>query len=118
MGEIELEENEETKEKVESKMETSKTYKPKLNEDTGYRKSAIVNPKMPASIKQKEYINAIIERLKNDYEIETTLEKPVETLNKGEAADLINKLLAKGKETKKKQEEEMKTEKPPEEEIS
>jgi len=114
MGEYELMEEGLEKDETEQK---PKTYSPKPNEDTGYRKSGVVNPKMPASIKQKEYINALIERLKNDYEIETTLEKPVEILNKGEAADLINKLLAKGKETKKKRNEEMKTEEPPEEEM-
>jgi len=114
MGEYELMEEGLEKDETEQK---PKTYSPKPNEDTGYRKSGVVNPKMPASVKQKEYINALIERLKNDYEIETTLEKPVEILNKGEAADLINKLLVKGKETKKKRNEEMKTEEPPEEEM-
>ena len=83
MGEYELMEEGLEKDETEQK---PKTYSPKPDEDTGYRKSGVVNPKMPASVKQKEYINALIERLKNDYEIETTLEKPVEILNKGEAA--------------------------------
>ena len=115
MGEYELMEEGLEKDETEQK---PKTFSPKPNEDTGYRKSGVVNPKMPASVKQKEYINALIERLKNDYEIETTLEKPVEILNKGEAADLINKLIARGKEAKKKRNEEMKTEEPPKEEVS
>jgi hypothetical protein len=56
---------------------------------------------LPASDKQKDYINALIERLKTSYALETTLEKPVEELNKGEAANLIEKLLARGKEAHK-----------------
>lgn len=94
---------EENGETSEQNTETKpKTYKPKANEEQGYKHSAVTNPKMPASLKQKDYINAIIDRLRNDYEVETELEKPVEQLNKGEAANLIEKLLARGKETKKK----------------
>ena len=78
-----------------------KEYKPKTNEDQGYKHSGVVNPKLPATLKQKEYINAMIEKLRNNYEIETQLEKPVEILNKGEAANLIQKLLTKGKDVKK-----------------
>jgi len=132
LKEIEIEEN--NKRIVEpTNQPEKKTYKPKPNEDTGYRKSGVVNPKMSASPKQKNFIQVLIDKLKNDYEIETTLEKPVEILNKGEAADLINKLLARGKEAKKKPDERMKEQhkaslevppeetspkEPPEEEVS
>jgi len=89
------------------------TYKPKPNEKQGYKHSAVVNPKLPASVKQKDYINALIDRLQNDYEIATELEKPVEELNKGEAASLIEKLLKRGKEAKNNIRKEIPTGEPP-----
>lgn len=105
MGELELmeEENEEPE---------KKTYKPKPNQEQGYKHSAVTRPELPATPKQKELINAMIDKLKNDYEIETQLEKPVEELNKGEAANLIQKLLVKGKEAKKNQAERIRKEIP------
>ena len=84
-----------------------KTYKPELNQEQGYKHSGVVNPKMSASPKQKNFIQVLIDKLKNDYEVEIILEKPIEKLNKGEAADLINKLMARGKEVKKKMNEKM-----------
>ena len=74
-----------------------KIYKPKPNQEQGYKHSAVTRPELPASQKQIDYINVLIERLKKNYEIETELEKPVEELKKGEAANLITKLLFKGK---------------------
>jgi hypothetical protein len=94
-----------------------KTYSPKPREEQGYKHSAVVNPKMPASTKQKDYVNALIDRLQNDYEIATELEKPVEDLNKGEAASLIEKLLKRGKEAKNNIIKEIPTGEPPEETI-
>jgi len=99
MGEYEsFEDENEISNEVEQK---PKTYSPKPNKEQGYKKSGVVNPNMPASLKQKELIRILIDKLRNDYEVETTLEKPIEILNKGEAADLINKLIARGKEAKK-----------------
>ena len=99
MGEYEsFEDENEISNEVEQK---PKTYSPKPNKEQGYKKSGVVNPNMPASPKQKELIRILIDKLRNDYEVETTLEKPIEILNKGEAADLINKLIARGKEAKK-----------------
>jgi len=89
-----------------------KTYKPKPNQDQGYKHSAVVNPKMPASPKQKEFIQILIDKLRNDYELEIILEKPIEGMNKGECADLINKLIARGKEAKKNQSERIRKEIP------
>ena len=77
-----------------------KTYKPKPNQDQGYKHSAVVNPKMPASPKQREFIKVLIDRLKNSYGVETQLEEPIKGMTKGIAADLINKLIAKGKKAK------------------
>jgi hypothetical protein len=71
---------------------------------------------MPASPKQKEFIQILIDKLRNGYETETIIEKPVEELNKGEAADMINKLIARGKEAKKNREERIKKEVLPKEE--
>ena len=93
-----------------------KTFSPKPNQEKGYRHSAVVNPKMPASLKQKEYINTMIDKLRNDYELETELELPVEQLNKGQAADLIEKLLKRGKEAKNNIRKEISTGEPPSEE--
>ena len=115
LKEIEIEEN--NKRIVEpTNQPKKKTYNPKPSEDTGYRKSAVVNPKMPASLKQKEYINTMIDKLRNDYELETELELPVEQLNKGQAADLIEKLLKRGKEAKNNIRKEISTGEPPSEE--
>jgi len=111
MGELELIENEEETEEPKE----NRTYKPKPSEKQGYKKSAVVNPKMSATPKQKELINVMIDKLTNDYQIETTLDKPIEELNKGEAADLIRKLLTRGKEAKKEMEAKMASQdKPPE----
>lgn len=111
MGELELEE--ESNETPQTPKPEGKTYKPKPNEEQGYKKSAVVNPKMPASPKQKEFIQILIDKLRNDYEVETTLEKPVEELNKGEAANLINKLITRGKEALKNVRKEIPTGEPP-----
>ena len=113
MGEYELMEEGLEEDETETK---PKTYSPKPNENTGYRKSGVVSPKMPASLKQKEYINAMIDKLRNDYELETELELPVERLNKGQAADLIEKLLKRGKEAKNNIRKEISTGEPPSEE--
>ena len=115
IGDIELEEeqNGTTEDEPEQK---PKTYSPKPNQEKGYRHSAVVNPKMPASLKQKEYINTMIDKLRNDYELETELELPVEQLNKGQAADLIEKLLKRGKEAKNNIRKEISTGEPPSEE--
>lgn len=104
---FELMENEENEEPE------KKTYKPKPSQEQGFKHSAVTRPEMPASLKQKEYINAIIGRIKTEYETETKLEKPVEQLNKGEAANLIEKLLAKGKELKRQVKMEIPKEEPP-----
>ena len=102
MGEYELIENEngENLENGETEQKP-KIYAPKPNQEQGYKHSEVTRPELPASPKQKEYINALIDKLRNDYEIETELEKSVKELNKGEAANLIEKLLTKGKEAKK-----------------
>jgi len=98
--EFEMVEEEETEQKPNEKAE-GKTYNPKPSEEQGYKHSGVVNPKMPASLKQKEFINILIDKLRDDYEVETQIEKPVAELNKGEAANLINKLIVRGKEAKK-----------------
>ena len=113
MGEYELIENSGDEENSENETEQKlKTFKPKPNQDQGYKHSAVVNPKMPASPKQKEFIQILIDKLRDDYELETTLEKPIEGMNKGECADLINKLIARGKEAKKNQSERIRKEIP------
>jgi len=120
IGDIELEEeqNGTTENEISDQNPEQKprTFSPKPNENTGYRKSGVVNPKMPASLKQKEYINTMIDKLRNDYELETELELPVEQLNKGQAADLIEKLLKRGKEAKNNIRKEISTGEPPSEE--
>lgn len=84
---------------------TATIYKPKPKQEQGIKNTTITNPKLPASQKQIDFINALIGKLRDDYEVETELEKPVEELNKGEAANLIEKLLDRGKEAKKKRTE-------------
>ena len=120
IGDIELEEeqNGTTENEISDQNPEQKprTFSPKPNENTGYRKSGVVSPKMPASLKQKEYINTMIDKLRNDYELETELELPVEQLNKGQAADLIEKLLKRGKEAKNNIRKEISTGEPPSEE--
>lgn len=109
--EFEMMEEEDESEHKPNKEPKSKTYSPKPSQEQGFKHSAIVNPKMPASAKQLEFIQILIDKLRNDYEVETTLEKSVDGLNKGEAADLINKLIARGKEAKKQREEKMASQK-------
>ena len=88
-------------EEGQSEKAQAKTYKPKPNAESGYKKSAISNPKMEATTKQKDYIRSMRDRLESKYGIKTEMEKEINDMNKGEAADIIEKLLKRGKDAAK-----------------
>jgi len=111
MGELPASEDEIEEEK-QSQPET-KTYKLKPNAKAGYEKSKISNPDLPATLKQKDLIRLMRDRLDANYGIKVEIEKPIDELNKGEASDLIDKLMKRGKEAAKNVKKVVPTSEPP-----
>jgi len=113
MGEIELSEPEEPKEKIETEIKIEKKevsqkkaeippileiYKPEIKADA--KGSKIINPEMEATEKQKEFIRDQIKKL-GEIGVKVQLDHRIEELNKASAWNLSQKLLRKIKEVEK-----------------